>query len=155
MNPREPSLQVGDLVMLRHGAAVPPNSHVVPGTVGRVLLIDDPETGDVTVRFVNSGRPVRLRRHDLMGFSGDLPMQAPAQETLLADQALQVGDLVEILSTAEPAPGRAAPPKQFGRILELEDAEGRVTVEIQRRHYPVRLLPEDIRRVDLSEGSRG
>jgi hypothetical protein len=153
MNPREPSLQVGDLVMLRHGAAVPPNSHIVPGTVGRVLLIDDAETGDVTVQFVNSGRPVRLRRHDLMGFSGNPPMQAPPQETLLADQALQLGDLVEILSTADTAVGRPAPPKQYGIVLELEDAEGRVSVQIQRRHYPVRLLPGHIRRVDLSEGS--
>jgi hypothetical protein len=73
----------------------------------------------------------------------------------MADETLQVGDLVEILSTAELAAGQPAPPKHYGTVLELEDAEGRVTVEIQRRHYPVRLLPEHIRRVDLSEGSRG
>ena len=73
---------------------------------------------------------------------------------MTANETLQLGDLVEILSTAETALGRPAPPKQYGRVLELEDAEGRVTVQIQRRHYPVRLLPGHIRRVDLPEGSR-
>ena len=71
----------------------------------------------------------------------------------MADEAFQLGDLVEVLSTADPAPGRAAPPKQYGQILALEDDEGRLTVRVHRRHYPVRLRPGQVRRVDLSEGS--
>ena len=70
-------------------------------------------------------------------------------------EALRLGDLVEVLSTAEPAFGQPAPPKQFGTVLGLEDAEGRVTIALRQRHYPVRLLPGHIRQVDLPEGSRG
>ena len=73
----------------------------------------------------------------------------------MTDQPVQLGDLIEILSATERPFGQPAPPKHYGRVLELEDAEGRVTVQLQRRHYPVRLLPGRIRQVDLSEGSRG
>jgi hypothetical protein len=78
-----------------------------------------------------------------------IPCRGDAAEksAVMADEALQLGDLVEILPTAEPARGRPAPPKQYGRLLALEDAEGRVTVGIQQRHYTVRLLPQQIRRV--------
>jgi hypothetical protein len=66
----------------------------------------------------------------------------------MAAASLQVGDLVEILDAAERPPGQPAPPKRYARVLELEDAEGRVTVQVEGRRHPLRLPPEHIRRVE-------
>jgi hypothetical protein len=148
MNPAEPSLQVGDFVMLRHGVALPPGWHIEPGTVGRVLFLDDTEPTAVTVQFGHSGRAVRLRRHDLMGFVGTPPMEAPATATLAAGHSLAVGDLVEILAVTERPRGQPAAPRRYGRVLEVEDENGRVAVEVTGRQHPLHLPAKQLRRVD-------
>jgi hypothetical protein len=66
----------------------------------------------------------------------------------MTDTSLQAGDLVEILSAAERPRGQPAAPKRYAAVVELADAEGRVTVQVEGRRYPLRLLPEHILRVE-------
>jgi hypothetical protein len=53
--------------------------------------------------------------------------------------ALQPGDVVEILATTTPL-GQPAPPRRLGRVLAGADDNGRVAVHIEGRQYPL-LVP--------------
>ena len=148
MNPSEPSLQVRDFVILRHGAALPPHCDIEPGSVGRVLLLDDAEAAAVTVQFVNSSPPVRLRRDDLMAFVGIPPMEPPTGPVRVASPHLAVGDLVEVLVVTERPVGQPPAPRRYARVLEVEDENGRVAVEVEGRRHPLHLPAKQLRRVD-------
>ena len=148
MYPNEPALQVGDLVMLRREAALPPHCQIEPGTVGRVLFLDDAAAAPVTVQFVTWNRPVRLRRQDLTGCLGSARVSS-GQEASRGAQPLQAGDRVGILAVAEPPRGQPAAPPRYGRVLESEDENGRVAVQVPGRQHPLHLSVAQLRRVDV------
>jgi hypothetical protein len=148
MNPSESSLQVGDLVMLQHGAAVPPHSRVVGGTIGRVLFLDDDDSTAVTVQFIHASTPVRLHQHDLMGFAESPPVEAPAQAAHVGAAFLQAGDLVELLAVTAQPTGQPRAALRYGCVLEVEDEDGRVAVQVQGRRHPLHVLHGQLRRLD-------
>jgi hypothetical protein len=148
MHPSDPPLNVGDLVVLRADAAQPPHSHIAPGTAGRVLFVDDADASAVTVQFVNSGRPVRLRRADLMGLAPSEPAARPAPDVGALDAPLAPGDLVEILAVTARPTGQPAAPRRYGRVLEIEDEDGRVAVQVEGRQHPLHLPLGQLRRVE-------
>lgn len=147
MNASERSLQVGDPVMLRHGADLPPHYHVAPGAVGRVVFLDDDDAPAVTVRFAGSGRPVRLRPRDVMGAAESPAVQLDPEEPGAADTPIQAGDRVEILAAIAQPKGQPAAPLRYGTVLEVEDENGRVCVEVHGRRHPLHLPVQQLRRV--------
>lgn len=147
MHSSDPPLNVGDLVLLRADAALPPHSHISPGTAGRVLFIDDAEASAVTVQFVNSGRPVRLRRCDLMELTTSAPVAATPAASM-TDDPLAAGDLVEILAATAHPTGQPAAPRRYGRVLEIKDEDGRVAVEVEGRQHPLHLPSGQLRRIE-------
>jgi hypothetical protein len=148
VNLSEPTLQIGDVVMLRHGAALPPHSHVEPGTVGRVVFLDDTDPSAVSVQFANSSRLMRLRREDIMTVAGDAPENAPATESTMAAAPLRVGDRVEILAAIAQPKGQPTAPRRYGWVREVEDENGRAAVEVDGRQHPLHLPVQQLRRVD-------
>jgi hypothetical protein len=148
MNPNEPGLQVGDVVMVRHGTALPPHVHIEPGTVGRVVFLDESDSSSVTVQFANSSRLVRLRLADLMTVDGRAPVNTPAEETTTTDGSLRAGDRVEILAAIAQPRGQPAAPRRYGWVREVEDENGRAAVEVDGRQHPLQLPVRQLRRVD-------
>lgn len=65
----------------------------------------------------------------------------------MANELLQIGDLVEILPAERPV-GQPAPPRRYGRVLAVEAGADRATVQVEQRHYPLQLLLRHLRRVD-------
>jgi hypothetical protein len=146
MNPNEPALQVGDVVMVRHGAALPPHSHIEPGTVGRVMFLDETDPSAVTVQFANASHLLRLRGQDLITVEGSAPVNAPAPESAMADDPLQPGDRVEILAATPQPKGQPAAPRRYGRVVEAEDENGRIAVEVDGRQHALHVPANQLRR---------
>jgi hypothetical protein len=61
--------------------------------------------------------------------------------------ALQVGEVVEILATTELPPGQPAPLRRLGRVLAGADDNGRVAVQVEGRQYPLLVPAPQLRRV--------
>ena len=65
----------------------------------------------------------------------------------MAQEPLQIGDFVEILPGERPV-GQPAPPRRYGRVLRVEPEDGRATIEVEDRRYPLQMLLRQLRRVD-------
>jgi hypothetical protein len=59
------------------------------------------------------------------------------EETVMANEPLQVGDLVEILSTAEHVEGRPGAARRYGYVIEEMDEDRRFSVQVPERRYPL------------------
>ena len=69
------------------------------------------------------------------------------KERVMANEPLQAGDLVEILSTAERPDGRPAAPRRYGYVVEAADEDSRVAVQVPDRQYPLHLPLGQLHRV--------
>ncbi len=65
----------------------------------------------------------------------------------MVEDLLQVGDLVEILPAERPV-GQPAPPRRFGRVVAVEAEDGRATIRLEDRRYPLQLPLRQVRRVE-------
>ena len=65
----------------------------------------------------------------------------------MAQEPLQIGDPVEILPAERPV-GQPAPPRRYGQVVTVEAEDGRATVHVEDRRYPLHLLLHRLRRVD-------
>jgi hypothetical protein len=61
------------------------------------------------------------------------------KKTLMANEPLHVGDLVEIASAAEHAEARPITARRYGYVVETADEDNRVAVQVQGRRYPSRV----------------
>src|SRR4051812_45388788 len=55
----------------------------------------------------------------------------------MANAPLQVGDLVEILSTVERPEGRPTAARRYGCVVDAADEDSRVAVQVLDRRYPL------------------
>lgn len=66
----------------------------------------------------------------------------------MAEEPLQLGQLVEILPVTAPPPGQPAAPRRFGRVLEATDENGRVAVQVEGRQHPLRVPAQQVRQIE-------
>ena len=64
----------------------------------------------------------------------------------MADEPLQIGDLVEILQGERPR-GQPAAQRRYAQVVALADENGRATVRVQGRQYPLHVPVSQLRRV--------
>jgi hypothetical protein len=65
----------------------------------------------------------------------------------MANEPLQLGDRVEILSTAEHPEGRPAAARRYGYVVGSVDENSRVAVQVQDRRYPLHLPLGQLHRI--------
>lgn len=66
----------------------------------------------------------------------------------MAEEPLQLGQLVEIVPVTAPPPGQPAAPRRFGRVLEAADENGRVALQVEGRQHPLLVPVQQLRRIE-------